>query len=716
MKNVYLVVSLLVFAIMVDAQVIQVPSEQSTIQAGIEAANDGDTVLVEEGTYMENIIFKGKAITVASQFILDGDTSHISKTVIDGSGYGDWRNGSTVLMKYGEDTTSVLMGFTISGGAGTLVTRGNWTVYYGAGINIMNSGGKIVNNIIEENHMTTKPGHERYLGGGINASVNHNHTAVIRDNIIRNNSVSADLTGGGGIAIDGGRAIVEHNTIKDNICQGNGASGGAIFWFDNGDEGTIEEVIIRNNSITGNQAISSGGYISYGGAIGTGLGFSEGIFKIYNNIISNNSVSGGAGGGFYNWSQRALVYNNTFHNNVSSQNGNNIGILNSEIIMYNNIIWSDVENGVSDVFIAEVASRPISVYNNVLKDSFNRKDLVRTLNNMYLDPELKPDSDELAENSLAIGRAVDSIYNYGIWYYAPSKDLAGNSRPNPIDQHADMGALESEFSPVPLSTTDLVNIILPGYSLNPDFHTDTLSYSAFIIDTITTHPVLAPIPEDPVALVEIQHAEDILSPDPDKRTTTITVTSSDGTNKKNYTIEFYALSTVNTLSSLEVEGYSLNLSFDPEVHAYNVGIPDTLTEAPVISAVAAHDKAEIDIDIDTISPEKLIAMILVIPEAGRPFHQPYFITFDLFGVGVSDSNSDNFIKLYPNPVSAVLSVQLNKPGRTEITITSLNGQQVYSSEMEATSYEIDLSAFQKGLYFITIRSKDFVTTRKIIKL
>ncbi len=46
-----------------------------TIQAAIDAAHDGNVVLVDEGTYYENINFKGKAITVASRFYMDGDTS-----------------------------------------------------------------------------------------------------------------------------------------------------------------------------------------------------------------------------------------------------------------------------------------------------------------------------------------------------------------------------------------------------------------------------------------------------------------------------------------------------------------------------------------------------------------------------------------------------------------------------------------------------------------
>jgi hypothetical protein len=36
--------------------------------------------------------------------------------------------------------------------------------------------------------------------------------------------------------------------------------------------------------------------------------------------------------------------------------------------------------------------------------------------------------------------------------------------------------------------------------------------------------------------------------------------------------------------------------------------------------------------------------------------------------------------------------------------------------MEGTSHQLDLSSLQKGVYLISIRSKDFVTTRKVIKL
>jgi serine protease len=61
--------------------IIHVPANQPTIQAAINAAVNGDTVLVSPGTYVKNIDFKGKAITVKS-------SNGAKVTIVDGGNIG----------------------------------------------------------------------------------------------------------------------------------------------------------------------------------------------------------------------------------------------------------------------------------------------------------------------------------------------------------------------------------------------------------------------------------------------------------------------------------------------------------------------------------------------------------------------------------------------------------------------------------------------------
>ena len=53
-----------------SASIINIPSDYSTIQEGINASIDGDTVLVAQGTYIENLILE-KEIVLASHAIYD---------------------------------------------------------------------------------------------------------------------------------------------------------------------------------------------------------------------------------------------------------------------------------------------------------------------------------------------------------------------------------------------------------------------------------------------------------------------------------------------------------------------------------------------------------------------------------------------------------------------------------------------------------------------
>lgn len=94
---------------MAAAAVVRVPQEYPTIQGAIDSSTNGDTVVVDTGRYVENLDFGNRNIVVASLFLFDPDSSHISRTVIDGD-----RKGSVVTFPHGNESS--LIGFTIVNG------------------------------------------------------------------------------------------------------------------------------------------------------------------------------------------------------------------------------------------------------------------------------------------------------------------------------------------------------------------------------------------------------------------------------------------------------------------------------------------------------------------------------------------------------------------------------------------------------------------------
>jgi len=276
--------------------VLAVPAKYPSIQTAIDSAAQGDTVLVAPGRYYENIRFKGKGIVVASQFARSRDAADIEHTIIDGSRPAHPDTGTVVRFVNQEDSTSVLEGFTITGGTGTVwldakdlkyfregggvlcelaspTIRFNYIVNNvavsmaknAAGDSLLSAGGgaircgysepTITNNVIRGNR-------GRY-GGGI---VLFYSAGIVKNNVIADNAGGEDF-GGAGLWIVGGLSyrlatLVEHNTIVNNrsttldsAARGMKGRGGALIA-----SGT--KVVFRNNIVWGNTQ-TIGNQVSY---------------------------------------------------------------------------------------------------------------------------------------------------------------------------------------------------------------------------------------------------------------------------------------------------------------------------------------------------------------------------------------------------------------------------------------------------------------------
>ncbi len=290
------------------AAVVTVPGNFNSIQEAINGATNGDTIVVTPGTYYENINFRGKSIMVTSLYYLAADTSYMLNTIINGGSPVHPDTGSCVIFNSFEDSTSVLQGFTITGGTGTkwLDIHGAGLYREGGGVLVEFSSPTIRHNIITMNIVTDISGVASTGGGGIRvgdgnpiisnnvisnnqarygAGIVLNYTGcIIRNNIIVNNSGGQDFYGGSAIWISselaGTSKIIENNTIINNSSAASNGTGGISVW-------SAPNVVIKNCIIYGNwptvqiKTISSVPQVSYSNVEG---GFT-GVANIYSDPL-----------------------------------------------------------------------------------------------------------------------------------------------------------------------------------------------------------------------------------------------------------------------------------------------------------------------------------------------------------------------------------------------------------------------------------------------
>ncbi len=206
------------------------------IQAGIDKAANGDTVIVAQGKYVENINFGGKNIVLRST-----DTTNwgvVRSTVIDGN-----QAGSVVTFAGTEDETCAICGFTIQNGSGTPYSSpAGGTSLGGGGIYGGLWSGPRTRATLENNIVA---GNTAQDGGGI----------IACDGLTQNSLIVGNAAGHADTKWHGGGIFYSHGIIQNNLVAGNsGGCGGGMSHCN---------AVLRNNIVVGNSGTVEGGGISH---------------------------------------------------------------------------------------------------------------------------------------------------------------------------------------------------------------------------------------------------------------------------------------------------------------------------------------------------------------------------------------------------------------------------------------------------------------------
>lgn len=271
-----------------NSKTLAVPEQFDSIQQAVDAADDGDIVLLAPGVYHERVVLADKSVRLASWYLTTKDPTYIRQTVLDGSIHPDPTPeddiddglGEVILVKASAGPETTIMGLTIRDGDDGISCYAKISVLFNRFVNNTDAidyeggGGEcrfnefvandddavdldlacsvvVANNLIRDND-----------DDGIEIRF-HEYTGPTLDIEIRDNVITGN--GEDGIQIidypdlSSRRLVIERNVIADNAMAGIGMMSDGVTLEDYRAAPIPEPISIVNNTLSGNAVGITGG-------------------------------------------------------------------------------------------------------------------------------------------------------------------------------------------------------------------------------------------------------------------------------------------------------------------------------------------------------------------------------------------------------------------------------------------------------------------------
>nr|NQU93936.1 T9SS type A sorting domain-containing protein [Bacteroidota bacterium] len=129
------------------------------------------------------------------------------------------------------------------------------------------------------------------------------------------------------------------------------------------------------------------------------------------------------------------------------------------------------------------------------------------------------------------------------------------------------------------------------------------------------------------------------------------------------------------------------------------------------------------ISLQLYNPEtKQEAEVIPLWDQSLPEHDGLFRTNGLSAItelkvsstGIHNPTGEE-VQIFPNPAKDQLNIIIPEPDGRKIIIVNIHGQQVYINELVNRHTKVDVSLFEKGLYFVRVLSEKQNLVRKVVK-